>query len=87
MNSIKVSPPIRRKRTRSVVAAEAARERWETLEAQIEFPILKPRAIDGPEWPVEEEPQIEGLLFENGLLKEDVQTLRKELERSVQKTG
>ena len=62
-NEIKVSPPIRRKRTTSIAATEAVRERWETLEAQIEFPILKPRPIDAPEGPVEEEPQIEGLLF------------------------
>ena len=79
-DEIKVSPPIRRKRTRLVVVAEAAREIWETLEAQIEFPILKPKPIDTPQGPVEEEPQIEGLLFENRLLKEEVQTLRKELE-------
>ena len=79
-DEIKVSPPIRRKITRSVIAAEATREIWATLEAQIEFPILKPRPIDAPQGPVEEEPQIEGILFENRLLKEEVQTLRKELE-------
>ena len=79
-DEIKVSPPIRRKRTRSVAATEAARERWATLEAQIEFPILKPKLIDAPQGLVEEEPQIEGLLFENWLLKEEVQALRKELE-------
>ena len=79
-DEIKVSPPTRRKRTRSVAAVEVARERWETLEAQIEFPILKPRPIDAPQGPVEEEPQIEGLMFKNRLLKEEVQTLRKELE-------
>ena len=37
---IQASPPIRRKRTRPVTAAEASQERWVTLEAQIEFPIL-----------------------------------------------
>ena len=47
-DEIKISPPIRRKRTRSVAAVETARERWATLEAQIEFPILKPRPIDAP---------------------------------------
>ena len=51
-----------------------------TLEAQIKFPILKPRPIDAPEGSVEEKTQIEGILFENRLLKEEVQTLRKELE-------
>ena len=79
-DEIKVSPPIRRKRTRSVATTDAARERWATLEAQIEFPIIKPKPIDAPQGPVEEEPQIEGLLFENRLLKEEVQALRKELE-------
>ena len=63
-----------------VAAAEAARKRWATLEAQIEFPILEPRTIDAPQGPVEEEPQIEELMFENRLLKEEVQTLRRELE-------
>ena len=63
-----------------VAAVEAARKRWETLEAQIEFPTLEPRPIDAPQGPVEEEPQIEGLLFENTLLKEEVQILRRELE-------
>ena len=47
-DEIKVSPPIRKKRTTSVAAAEAVREIWETLEAQIEFPILEPRPIDAP---------------------------------------
>ena len=79
-DEIKISPPIRRKRTRSVAAAEVARKIWATLEAQIEFPILEPRPIDAPQGPVEEEPQIEGLLFENRLLKEEVQTLRREME-------
>ena len=80
IDEIKITPPIRRKRTRSAAVAEAARKRWETLEAQIEFPILEPGPIDAPQGPVEEEPQIEGLLFENTLLKEEVQTLRRELE-------
>ena len=79
-DEIKVSPPIKRKRARSVAAAEAARERWEILEAQIEFPILKPKPIDAPLGPIEEEPQIEGILFENRLLKKEVQALIKELE-------
>ena len=79
-DGIKVSPPIIRKRTRSVAVAEAAREICSTLEAQIEFFILKPRPIDAREGPIEEEPQIEGLLFKNRLLKEEVQTLRRELE-------
>ena len=78
-DEIKVSPPIRRKRTKSVTTVEATREIWATLEAQIEFPILKPRPIDAPQGLVEEEPQIEGILFENRLLKEEFQALRKEL--------
>ena len=32
-DEIKISPPIRRKRTRSVAVVEAARKRWATLEA------------------------------------------------------
>ena len=76
-DEIKISPPIRRKRTRSVAAVEAARKIWATLEAQIEFPILEPRPIDAPHGLVEEEPQIEGLMFENRLLKEEVQELKK----------
>ena len=55
-------------------------EKWETLEAQIEFPILRPKTIDTPQEPVTKELQNEGLLFENRLLKEEVQALRKELE-------
>ena len=80
IDEIKITPPIRRKRTKSAAVAEAARKRWETLEAQIEFPILQPRPIDAPQGIVEEEPQIERLLFKNTLLKEEVQTLRRELE-------
>ena len=80
IDEIKITPPIRRKRTRTVAVAEAARKRWETLEAQIKFPTLEPRPIDAPQGLVKEEPQIEGLLFENTLLKEEVQTLRRELE-------
>ena len=60
--------------------AEAARKRWATLEAQVEFLILVLRPIDAPQRPVEEEPRIEGLLAENTLLKEEVQILRRELE-------
>ena len=47
-DEIKISPPIRRKITRTVAVAEAARKRCATLEAQIEFPILEPRPIDAP---------------------------------------
>ena len=79
-DEIRASPPIIQKRTRSVTAAEAAPERWETLEAQIEFPILRPKENDASQEPVVEEPQIEGLMYENGLLKEELQSLRKELE-------
>ena len=45
---IQESPPIRRKRTKSVTVAETTRKRWETLEAQIEFPILRPKENDAP---------------------------------------
>ena len=44
-DEIRASPPIRIKRTRLVTAARAI---WETLEAQIEFPILRPKANDAP---------------------------------------
>ena len=77
---IQASPLIRHKRTRPVTVAEVAREIWETIEAQIEFPILRPKANDAPQELVVEEPQIEGLLYENGILKEEVQSLQKELE-------
>ena len=40
--------PIRRKRTKSVIAAETTWERWENLDAQIELPILRPKANDAP---------------------------------------
>ena len=63
-----------------VTAAEEARARWATLEAQIEFPILRPKANDAPQELAVEEPQIEGILYKNGLLKEEVQSLWKELE-------
>ena len=59
------------KRTRSIIAAEVAQERWEN----IEFPTLRPRTNATPQEPVSEEPQIEGLLYENSLLKEGVQAL------------
>ena len=39
-----------------------------------------PRTNAAPQEPVAEEPQIEGILFENGLLKEEVKVLRKEVE-------
>ena len=51
-----------------VTAAEVSRE------------IRATRPIDAPQGLVEEEPQIKGILFKNRLLKEEVQTLRKELE-------
>ena len=35
IDEIKITPPITRKRNRSAAAAEVARKRWETLEAQI----------------------------------------------------
>ena len=47
-DEIKVSPPIRKKTTWSIAAVEVAREIWATLEAQIEFPILRPKPIDVP---------------------------------------
>ena len=65
---------------RSVTTAEAVRVKWADIEANIEFPILRPRKNNAPQVLVEEEPQLEGLLYENGLLKEEVQFLRKELE-------
>ena len=71
---------MRRTRTRSVISAEAARAKWADIEANIQFPILKPRTNNAPQEPVEEEPQLEGLLYENGLLKEEVKFLWKELE-------
>ena len=63
-----------------VAAAKVARVRWATLEAQIEFPILRPKPINAPQGLVKEESQIEGLLLKKKLLKEEVQALRKELE-------
>ena len=50
------------------------------IEANSEFPILTPRSNTTPQEPVAEEPQINGLLYENGPLKEEVQMLRRELE-------
>ena len=41
---------------------------------------MRPKANDAPQKPATEEPQIEGLLYENGLLKDEVQSLQKELE-------
>ena len=55
-------------------------EKWENIEANIEFPILRPKENAAPQEPIAEEPQIEGILFENGLLKEEVQALRKDVE-------
>ena len=71
---------MRRRRSRLVAAAEAAQENWENIEANIEFPILRPRTNNAPQEHVTEEPQIEGILYENGILKEELQFLQKELE-------
>ena len=67
-------------RTRSFAIGEVAWEKWGNIEANIEFPILRPKANVAPQEPLEEEPKIEGLLFENGLLQEEVQVLQKEVE-------
>ena len=64
--------PVKRRRMRLVTPVEAMRAKWENIEANIEFPILRPRTNNAPQEPVEEEPQLEGLLYENGLLKEEV---------------
>ena len=80
IKELNITSPIRRKRAKSAAATEAARKRWATLEAQVEFPILVPRPMDAPQRPVEEEPNIEGLLEENTLLKEEVQVLQREVE-------
>ena len=64
---------------RSVTVAEVAQAKWADIEANIEFPILRPRTNNAPQEPVEEEPQIEGILYENGILKEEVQFIQKEL--------
>ena len=80
INELSITPLIRRKITKSNAAVEAARKKWATLEAHVEFPILVPRPMDAPQRPVEEEPSIEGLLEENTLLKEEVQVLRREVE-------
>ena len=71
---------MKRRRTRSVIVTEAAQEKWENIEANIEFTILRPKTNAAQQEPIAEEPQIEGILHENGLMKEEVQTLRKELE-------
>ena len=65
---------------RSIIVAEEARAKWEDIEANIEFPILRPRTNNAPKEPIAEEPQIEGLLYENGLLKEEVKFIKKELD-------
>ena len=84
------SPPIRRKRTKSFIVAEVARAIWATIEAQIEFPTLRPKANDAPQEPSTEEPQIEGLLYEKWVIKEGstitTERIRK-LEGSMQETG
>ena len=69
-----------RRRSRLVKEAQAAREKWADIEANIEFIILRLRTNNAPQEPVAEEPQIEGILYENGLLKEEVRFLPKELE-------
>ena len=68
---------VRRRRTISIAAAEATREKWVNIQENIEFPILRPKTNASPHEPVAEEPQIEGILFENGILREDVQVLWK----------
>ena len=62
---------------RSVTVAEAVREKWVDIEANIEFPILRPRTDNSPKEPLEEEPQLEGILYENELLNEEVQFHRR----------
>ena len=71
---------MKRNRTRSVTTIEVVRERWENIESNIEFPTLRPRTNAAPKEPVSEEPQIEGILYESTLLKEEVQVLQRELE-------
>ena len=51
---IHASPPIIRKRTGLVTIGEATWERWRTLEAQIEFPIMRPKENDAPQEPAAE---------------------------------
>ena len=70
---VQASRPVRTRRTRSVVATEAMREKWANIEANIELPILRPKENVSPQELVAEEPQIGVLLFENGMLKEEVQ--------------
>ena len=64
---------MRRRRTRLVTVAEATQAKWEKIESNIEFLILIPRINNAPWEFVAEETQIEGSLYENGLLKEEVQ--------------
>ena len=66
---------MRRRRTRSVTTAEAVQAKWADIEANIEFPILRLRKNNAPQEPVEEEPQLEGILYENGLPKNEMQFL------------
>ena len=75
-----ITAPIGGKRLKPNTISEVARKRWETLESQVEIPILVPRPMDAPERPVEVEPSLEGLLEENTVLKEEVQILRREVE-------
>ena len=72
---IQASRPVRIRRTKSITTTEVARTRWEKIEAHIEFPILRPKTNATPQEPVVEEPHIERILFENGLLKEEMQAL------------
>ena len=59
---IQASQPMRRRRTRLVRTAKAARAKWVDIEASIEFPILIPRKNNAPWETIEEEPQLEGIL-------------------------
>ena len=54
IKELNITSPVGRKRTKSVVAIEAVKRRWTTLEAQVEFPILVPRPMDAPQKAVEE---------------------------------
>ena len=66
-----------RRRTRSVTANEGMRAKWEKIESNIKFPILRPRTNNASQDPVVEEPQIKEILYENGLLKEEVKFIWK----------
>ena len=72
---IQASQLMRRRRTRPVTAAEVACAKWVDIEAHIKFPIFRPSTDNSPQKPIVEEPKIEGILYENGLLKKEVQFL------------